>query len=77
VGRTCGTHGGGERCSQGFGWKAQGKRPLGKPRCRWEDNIIKNDLGEIGIDGMNWIWLAQDRVWWWAFVNVVMNFQVP
>jgi hypothetical protein len=51
------------------------KRPLGKPRCRWEDNI-KMDLREIGIDGANWIRLAQDRVWWRAFVNRVMNFQV-
>jgi hypothetical protein len=39
----------------------KGKRPLGRPRCRWEDNI-KMDLREIGIDGANWIWLAQDRV---------------
>jgi hypothetical protein len=34
------------------------------------------DLGEIGIDGVNWIWLAQDRVQWWAFANMVMNFRV-
>jgi hypothetical protein len=55
--------------------RPKGKRPLGRPRCRWEDNI-KMDLGEIGIDGANWIWLAQDRVQWWAFVNMVMNLQV-
>jgi hypothetical protein len=41
--------------------RPEGKRPLGSPRRRWEDNI-KMDLGEIGIDGVNWIWLAQDRV---------------
>jgi hypothetical protein len=51
------------------------KRPLGRPRHRWEDNI-KLDLREIGIDGANWIWLAQDRVQWWAFVNMVMNLRV-
>jgi hypothetical protein len=41
--------------------RSKGKRPLGRPRHRWEDNI-KMDLGEKGIDGANWIWLAQDRV---------------
>jgi hypothetical protein len=53
----------------------EGKRPLGKPRHRWKDNI-KVDLREMGIDGANWIRLAQDRVRWWAFVNMVMNLQV-
>jgi hypothetical protein len=52
------------------------KRPLGRPRRRWEDNI-KIDLTEIGIDGVNWIQLAQDRVQWRAFVNTVMNLRVP
>jgi hypothetical protein len=56
--------------------RPEGKRPLGRPRQRWEDNI-KMDLGEIGIDGANWIQLAQDRVQWRAFVNTVMNLQVP
>jgi hypothetical protein len=56
--------------------KPEGKRPLGRPRRRWEDNI-KMDLGEIGIDGANWIRLAQDRVQWRAFVNTVMNLRVP
>jgi hypothetical protein len=54
----------------------EGKRPLGRPRHRWEDNI-KMDLREIGIDGANWIQLAQDRVQWWAFVNTVINPWVP
>jgi hypothetical protein len=54
----------------------KGKRPLGRPRRRWEDNI-KMDLREIGIDGANWIRLAQDRVRWWAFVSTVMNLGVP
>jgi hypothetical protein len=56
--------------------RPEGKRPLGRPRHRWEDNI-KTDLGEIGIDGANWIQLAQDRVQWRACVNTVMNLRVP
>jgi hypothetical protein len=52
-------------------------RPEGKrPRRRWEGNI-KLDLREIGIDGANWIRLAQDRVQWRAFVNTVMNLRAP
>jgi hypothetical protein len=54
----------------------EGKRPLGRRRRRWEDNI-KMDLREIWIDGANWIQLAQDRVQWRAFVNTVMNLRVP
>jgi hypothetical protein len=56
--------------------RPEGKRPLGRPRRRWEDNI-KMDLREIGIDGANSIRLAQDRVRWRAFVNTVMNLRVP
>jgi hypothetical protein len=56
--------------------RPKGKRPLGRPRCMWEDNI-KLDLWEIGIDGANWIWLAQDRAWWQAFVNTIMNLRIP
>jgi hypothetical protein len=56
--------------------KPEDNRPLGRPRRRWEDNN-KMDLREIGIDGANWIRLVQDRVQWWAFVNTVMNLQVP
>jgi hypothetical protein len=54
----------------------EGKRPLGRPKRGWEDNI-KLDLMEIGIDGTNWIQLAQDRVQWRAFVNTLMNLRVP
>jgi hypothetical protein len=54
--------------------RPEGKRPLGRPRRRWEDNM---DLGETGIVGANWIQLAQDRVQWWACVNTVMNLRVP
>jgi hypothetical protein len=56
--------------------RPEGKRPLGKPRRRWEDNI-NMDLRGIGIDGVNWIRLAQDRVQRWTFVNTVMNLRVP
>jgi hypothetical protein len=52
------------------------KRPLGRPRRGWADNI-KMDLKEIGIDGANWIHLAQDRVQWRACVTMVMNLRVP
>jgi hypothetical protein len=56
--------------------RPESKRPLGRPRRRWEDNI-NMDLRENGIDGANGIRLAQDRVQWRAFVNTVMNFRVP
>jgi hypothetical protein len=56
--------------------KPEGKRPLGRPRRRWEDNI-KMDLREIEWDGMDWIDLAQDRDQWMAHVNTVMNLRVP
>ena len=55
--------------------KPEGKRPLGRPRCRWEDNI-KMDLQEVGGGGGDWMELAQDRDRWRAFVNTVMNFRV-
>jgi hypothetical protein len=56
--------------------RPEGRRPLGRPRRRWEVNI-KIDLRKIGIDGANWIRLDQDRVQWWAFVNTVMNLRGP
>jgi len=55
--------------------KPEGKRPLGRPRRRWEDNI-KMDLQEVGGGG-DWTELAQDKDWWRALVNTVMNFRVP
>jgi hypothetical protein len=56
--------------------KPEGKRPLGRPRRRWVDNI-KMDLREIGWNGVDWIDLAQDRDQWRALVNTVMYLQVP
>jgi hypothetical protein len=56
--------------------KPEGKRPLGRPRLRWEENI-RMDLREIGWGGMDWIDLAQDRDQWRALVNTVMNLRVP
>jgi hypothetical protein len=56
--------------------KPEGKRPLGRPRCRRIDNI-KMDLLEIGLNVVDWSGLAQDRHRWRALVNSVMNLQVP
>ena len=56
--------------------KTEGKRPLGRHRHSWEDNIMM-DLQEVRLGGMDWIELAQDRYRWWALVTMVMNLQVP
>jgi hypothetical protein len=56
--------------------KPEGKRPLGRPRRRWMDNI-KIDVREMGFDGTDWIDLAQDRDQWRALVDTVMNLLVP
>ena len=53
-----------------------GKRPLGRPRRRWEDNI-RMDLEEIGINAGNWVDSAQDRDYWRALVNAALNLRVP
>jgi hypothetical protein len=75
VGGTCSTHGGGERCLQVLVGRPEVKRPLGRRRRGWEDNIML-ELRETGIDETNWIQLAQDRVQWWTFVHTVMNVRV-
>jgi hypothetical protein len=56
--------------------RPKGKRPLGRPRRGWENNI-KMDLRDIGIDGVKWIRLAQDGVRRRAFMSTVMNLRVP
>jgi hypothetical protein len=56
--------------------KPERKRPLGRPRRRWVDNIRK-DLGEVGWGDVDWIGLAQDRNRWRALVNSVLNLRVP
>ena len=56
--------------------KPEGKRPLGGPRWRWEDNV-KIDLQKVGCGGMDWMELAQDRDRWQALVNAVMNLWIP
>jgi hypothetical protein len=55
--------------------KPEGKRPLGRPRRRWVDNI-KIDLREIGLDGVDWIDMAQDRDQWRVLVNTVLDLHV-
>jgi hypothetical protein len=57
-------------------WRSEGRRPLGRPRHRWEDNI-KMDPIEIVFGDVDWIQLAQDRNRWRALVNTVMNLRVP
>jgi hypothetical protein len=57
-------------------WKPVAKRPMGRIRHRWENNI-KMELKEVGCGGMDWIELAQDRDRWWALVNAIMNLRVP
>jgi len=56
--------------------KPEGKRPLGRPRRRWVDNI-RNDLHEVGCGYMDWIGLVQDRDGWRRLVSAVMNLRVP
>ena len=65
-----------DRRIQGFGGEPEGKRPLGRSRRRWEDNI-KMDLQEFGCGGVDWVELTQNRDRWREIVNVVMNLQVP
>jgi hypothetical protein len=76
MGRACSTNGVNRSAYRILVGKKEGKRPLGRPRCKWVNNI-KMDLREIGWDGMNWIDLAQDKDQWRALVNTAMNLRVP
>jgi hypothetical protein len=72
----CGTHGEKRDVYSVLVGRPEGKRPLGRPRHRWEHNI-NLDLRKIGIDRTNWTWLAQGRVQCRASVNTKMNLRVP
>jgi hypothetical protein len=74
MGRSCNTYGERRGAYRVLMGKPEGRRPLGRPRHRWEDNI-KMDLREVGW-GIDWIDLAQDRDRWRALVNAVMNLWV-
>jgi hypothetical protein len=76
VGGTCGKNGREENVYRLLVGKPEGKRPMGRPRRRWIDNI-KMGLLEIGLNVVDWIGLAQDRYRWRALVNSVMNHRVP
>jgi hypothetical protein len=76
VGGTCGTNGEKWNLYRLLVGETKGKRPLGRPRCRWIDNI-KMDLLEMGLSVVDWIGLPQDRYRWRALVNSVMKLRVP
>ena len=75
MGWACGAYGGGEGMYRVLVGNPEGKRQLGRPRRRWDDNI-KMDLREVGGGG-DWMALAQDRDRWRALMNTVMNFRYP
>ena len=72
----CGAYGWDEGVYRVLVGKPVGKRPLGRPRLRWVDNVM-TDLQEVGCGYMDWIGLAQDRDRWCALVSAVMNLRVP
>jgi hypothetical protein len=76
MGGPCSTNGEKRNAYRLLVGKPDGKRPLGRPRCRWVDNI-RIALGEVGWDDVDWIGLVQDRNRWRALVNSVLNFRVP
>jgi hypothetical protein len=76
MGGACGAHAGCKGYINILVGRPEGKRPLGKPRRRWEDNI-KMNLREIRFGDVKWVHLAQDRDRWRALVNTVMNLRVP
>jgi hypothetical protein len=77
MGEACSTYGEGGEEYTGFWWgNLKERKPLGRPRRRWEDNI-KMNIQKVECGDMDWIELAQDRDRWWALVNAVMNLRVP
>ena len=76
MGGACGAYGGGERCAQGSGGETEGKRPLGRPRRRWKDNI-KMNLQKVRGGCGDWMELTHDRDRWRALVSTVRNLRVP
>jgi hypothetical protein len=76
MGGACGAHGGVRGAYNILVGRPEGRRPLGRPRRRWEDNI-KMDLREIGFGDVDWIHWPQDRDRWRALVNTVMSLRVP
>jgi hypothetical protein len=75
MGGVLSSDGGGRGVYRVFVGKSEGKRPLGRPSCRWEENIMM-DLQEVGCEGMDWIGLTQNRCKWRALVKAVMNLRV-
>jgi hypothetical protein len=76
MGGSCSTYGEKRKACRLLVEKPEGKRPLGRPRRRWVDNI-RIDLGEVGWGDVDWIGLAQDTNRWRALVNSVLNLRVP
>jgi hypothetical protein len=76
MGGKCSTYGERKRVYRVLVGKPESKRPLGRSRCRWEDNI-KKDLQEVGCGVREWIELVQERDRWRALVSTVMNLRVP
>ena len=76
MGWACGAYGLGEGMYRVLEGKPEGRKPVGRPRRRWVDNI-RMDLQEVGCGYMDWIGLVQDRDRWWTLVGAVMNLRVP
>jgi hypothetical protein len=76
MGGACSTNGVKRNACRLFVGKSEGRRPLGRPRYKWMDNI-KMDLGEMVWGGMDLINMAKDRDRWRAIVNMILNFRVP
>jgi hypothetical protein len=75
--KACSTNRGDEEAYRILVGKTKGKRPLGRPRRRWVDNILKMDLREIELGGTDWIDVAQDRDQWRAHLNTTVNLRLP